>query len=312
MIIPLYATSVAQVNTRLVELRASSGISALARVATLVVACERSDLEPSIVAARAATMEHPCRVVVVTTEASTGPPTMDAQIRVGSDAGSGEVVVLRLLGKVANHANAVVAPLLTPEVPVVVWWPGLRPPVPAKSPLGRLADRRITDARANDSWEQALSTLAEGYHDGDTDMAWTRLSGWRSQLMAAYAQAPGLPVTSATVFGPRSASVELMAAWIGASLKVPVRREVTNRAALQAVQLNCSGGSRITIDKGHTQAGAVLHITGLPNQSLVLSRRSTPECLSEELRSFKPDPAYAQLATRGVPTYLALQNRQQA
>src|SRR5689334_19209287 len=88
-------------------------------------------LEESIEAANWASREHPCRVIVVipgdrlTTEAR-----LDAQLRVGRDAGANEVVVLRLSGPLANHASSVVTPFLLPDTPVVTWWPDLAPKVP--------------------------------------------------------------------------------------------------------------------------------------------------------------------------------------
>ena len=66
----------------------------------------------------------------------------------GADAGTGETVVLRTYGEVSDHADSVVLPLLLPDAPVVVWWPVDAPEVPAKDPLGALAQRRITDLYA--------------------------------------------------------------------------------------------------------------------------------------------------------------------
>ena len=39
-----------------------------------------------------------------------------------------------------------VMPLLLPDAPVVAWWPGEAPAVPSTDAIGRLAQRRITDA----------------------------------------------------------------------------------------------------------------------------------------------------------------------
>lgn len=352
MIIPLYATSVNQVATRLTELRAQSGVAALARHLTLLIECTPADMENSIQTARAATMGHPGRVVVITAEAPDSHPAMDAQIRVGSDAGSGEVIVLRLLGMAADHFDAVVAPLLVPDTPVAVWWPSQRPETPATSALGALASRRITDAREAPETAGALRRLIDGYTPGDTDLCWARLTPWRAMLATALkgapaagtvaglaagatvsadsgavtsgdlevdtspnAQAPGeasIPeageaapnaITSAVVSGPDSVSADLMAAWIGSTLRVPVRRREGITGALSAVELNFSGGGRLLLDKEHTQAGVVLRLTGQPDQHLVLSRRSTPDCLAEELRRLGPDPAYGRLVSEALPRY---------
>ena len=45
-----------------------------------------------------------------------------------------------------KHPDSVVLPLLLPDSPVVVWWPTEAPADPAEDPLGKLAQRRITDS----------------------------------------------------------------------------------------------------------------------------------------------------------------------
>ena len=46
-----------------------------------------------------------------------GSNRLDAQIRVGGDAGASEVIVLRLYGPLAEHGDSVVVPLLLPDAP---------------------------------------------------------------------------------------------------------------------------------------------------------------------------------------------------
>ncbi|MDR2114536.1 MAG: glucose-6-phosphate dehydrogenase assembly protein OpcA [Bifidobacteriaceae bacterium] len=312
MIIPLYATSTAQVTNKLVELRQEGGVAALGRVLTLVVQCDAGGIETSIQAANLASMEHPCRVIVVTAEDLTGPASLDAQIRVGSDAGASEVIVLRLRGEPGAHLDAVVTPLLLPDAPVVVWWPTDRPAVPALDPLGQLASRRITDASAGEprtpSLEfrrQSLLQLSQSYRPGDTDLAWTRLTPWRAQLAAALEVPPREPVTSVLVSGPGYASSDLMAAWLADRLEAPVRREVTDSDFLTAVAFNLSGGRRILLDKELEEAQATLRVSGQVDRVVALSRRSRAEALAEELRRLEPDDAYGQLVQQAVPKYLA-------
>jgi glucose-6-phosphate dehydrogenase assembly protein OpcA len=312
MIIPLYATSTAQVANKLVELRDDGGVAALGRVLSLVVQCDAGSIETSIQAANLASMEHPCRVVVLTAEDLTGPASMDAQIRVGSDAGASEVIVLRLRGEPGAHLDAVVTPLLLPDAPVVAWWPADRPAAPALDPLGRLASRRITDAGASDRRgasldhrRDQLELLSSGYTPGDTDLAWTRLTPWRAQLAAALEIPPLEPVRSATVTGPAFAASELMAAWLAARLGVPVRRDVTDGDFLTAVRFHLSGGRHILLDKELDEAQALLRIAGQNDRTVALGRRSRAEALGEELRRLEPDAAYGRLVQEAVPAYLA-------
>ena len=69
----------------------------------------------------------------------------NAQVGIGNG-WSGETAVIRLSGEVVRHPESVVLPLLLPDSPVAVWWPADHPADPAEDPLGRLAQRRITDA----------------------------------------------------------------------------------------------------------------------------------------------------------------------
>lgn len=129
MIVDLPDTSTDKINKKIIGLREEGGAVTMGRVLTLVIAPDTEGmLEDSIEAANAASHEHPCRIIVVipgdrlATEAR-----LDAQIRVGGDAGAGEVVVLRLSGPLANHASSVVLPFLLPDTPVVAWWPDIAP-----------------------------------------------------------------------------------------------------------------------------------------------------------------------------------------
>ncbi|HEX2284054.1 MAG TPA: glucose-6-phosphate dehydrogenase assembly protein OpcA, partial [Mycobacterium sp.] len=148
MIVDLPGTTTNDINKKITGLREEGGAITLSRVLTLVISLDSDELlEDSIEAANFASREHPCRVIVVVPGDRDGAePRLDAQLRVGGDAGAGEVVALRLHGELADHASSVVLPFLLPDTPVVAWWPAAAPAVPAQDPLGRLAIRRITDA----------------------------------------------------------------------------------------------------------------------------------------------------------------------
>ncbi len=82
---------------------------------------------------------------------------LDAEISVGGDDGPGEVAVLRLRGLLAEHANSVAVPLLLSDTPVVAYWPESAPDIPADDPIGRHAQRRITDSAAADDVGRELA-----------------------------------------------------------------------------------------------------------------------------------------------------------
>ena len=149
---------------------------ALSRVLTLVVITNEDHADGAIETANDATRQHPSRIIVVVTANRRGASRLDAQIRVGGDAGASEVVVLRLFGPLADHGRSVVTPLLLADSPIVAWWPSAAPKNAAADPIGAMAQRRVTDsARATAGPKITLARLAATYADGDTDLAWSRI-----------------------------------------------------------------------------------------------------------------------------------------
>lgn len=301
MIIDLPSTTSAIINKTMVDLRERGGTVALGRVLTLVIVTQESGSEAPIEAANAASFEHPCRVIVVAQGTRRGAPRMDAQIRVGGDAGASEVIVIRLYGAMAEQGASVVIPLLLADAPVVSWWPNGAPDDPAHDPIGELAQRRITDAAAAKRPLSALRGRRSVHQPGDTDLAWTRITTWRGLLAAALDQPPHDKVLSAVVSGaPDSASTELLAGWLALQLKCPVQRTVKGRAGsgmYSAVLVRRSGCIRLERPDRQT---ATLTMEHQPERSLALPRRSLRDCLAEELRRLDDDEVYAAVLTKGL------------
>src|SRR3954452_854739 len=233
MIVDLPATTVSNISKALVKIREEGGAVALGRVLTLIIATHLGQEEEAIEAANDASREHPMRVIVVSTEEDRarkgGEARLDAQIRVGGDAGASEVIVLRAYGETASDEEGLVTGLLLPDAPVVVWWPGIAPEKASSSPLGRIATRRITDASAQPNPQDFLFHLGQTYAPDDTDFAWTRLTLWRAQLAAVLDQPPVEPVTAIMVSGSSdSPSTELLAAWLQLALQVKLTMEITS------------------------------------------------------------------------------------
>jgi glucose-6-phosphate dehydrogenase assembly protein OpcA len=294
VIVDLPRTTTSGINRRLVELRATAGAVALGRVLTLVVVTRSEGAEEAIAAATDASREHPSRVLVVVSGDPDGDTALDAQIRVGGDAGAGEIVVLGLQGELADQGASVVVPLLLPDAPIVAWWPGESPERLGHDPIGRLAQRRITDAAGCGDPMAALRVRARHHHDGDTDMAWTRITRWRALLAAALDLPPVQPVTSAVVRGAAdSPSTDLLAAWLRTRLACPVEREVAGEAGLHSVELERPAGT-VSLSRPEG-AQAVLSQPGEPDHRLGLARRSVAECLAEELRRLDPDVTYGEV-----------------
>ncbi|MBB4854569.1 glucose-6-phosphate dehydrogenase assembly protein OpcA [Mycobacteroides chelonae] len=289
MIIDLPNTTTNDVNKKLVELRETGGAVTMARVLTLVVITDAGDnVEEVIEAANGASHEHPCRVIVLERNPLAPDTGLSAQIRVGGDAGAGEVVVLRLRGPLAAHEHSVVIPFLLPDTPVVAWWPNQAPPVPAEHPLGRLAIRRITDATTAPDPMDAIKNRLTGYTPGDTDLSWSRITYWRALLASALDQPPYEGINSAVVSGlATEPALDVTAGWLASRIDGPVTRVVGELK----VELR-RDSEIVTLSRPQTGAIATLARTGRPSASLPLPRRETRDCLAEDLRRLDPDEIY--------------------
>src|SRR6476659_5670213 len=114
MIVELPDTTTSQVSKTLVKIREEGGAVALGRVLTLVIATRPGAEEEAIEAANDASREHPMRVIVLMFGDRDAEPRLDAQIRVGGDAGASEVVVLQASGPAASNTESLVTGLLLP------------------------------------------------------------------------------------------------------------------------------------------------------------------------------------------------------
>ncbi|MFI1163647.1 glucose-6-phosphate dehydrogenase assembly protein OpcA [Streptomyces sp. NPDC020801] len=303
MKIDLTDTTAGKINKALVKGRRAIGTPAVGMVLTLVVVTDEENAYDALKAANDASHEHPSRTLVVIRRVSRTPrdrtsSRLDAEVRVGADAGTGETVVLRLYGEVVEHAQSVVLPLLLPDAPVVVWWAVNAPLDPANDPLGALAQRRVTDTYASAEPVRELAARAEAYSPGDTDLSWTRITPWRSMLAAALDQVT-CEVRAVEVEGEEyNPSCELLAMWLADRLEVPVRRSLSTGPGLTAVRMDTSCGP-IKLDRADGRL-ATLSIEGQPERAVALKRRDTAELIAEELRRLDPDDTYASALRFGV------------
>ncbi|MFJ8786011.1 MULTISPECIES: glucose-6-phosphate dehydrogenase assembly protein OpcA [unclassified Streptomyces] len=296
-------TTASKINKALVKGRRDIGTPAVGMVLTLVIVTDEENAYDALKAANDASREHPSRTLVVIKRVSRSPrdrtqSRLDAEVRVGADAGTGETVVLRLYGEVADHAQSVVLPLLLPDAPVVVWWPVDAPLDPAGDPLGALAQRRVTDTYSSEQPVRELTARADTYTPGDTDLSWTRITPWRSMLAAALDQVT-CEVDAVEVEGEEfNPSCELLAMWLADRLDVPVKRSLSGGPGLTAVRLHTDSGP-IVLDRADGSL-ATLSIQGQPDRAVALKRRDTAELIAEELRRLDPDDTYASALRFGV------------
>lgn len=290
MIIDLTDTTSSEIASALLQARRNAGSPAMGMVGTIVVVVDEASHHDAMKAANEAGREHPSRVLVAILRPGRGASSLDAEVRVGEGI-PGEAVLLRLHGELAKVPESVVTPLLLPDSPVIVWWPGGGPKVPAEDPLGRLGRRRVTDAASTRRASVDFTARAAGYEPGDTDFAWTRLTPWRALMAAALDQYPTKVTAAEVVSAKGNPSADLMAAWLQRQLKIPVEQRTSRGPGVTAVRLfTPSGPIALTRPDG---AVATFSIPGQPDRPVALKRRTTSELLSEELRRLDPDEVYA-------------------
>ncbi|WP_448060947.1 glucose-6-phosphate dehydrogenase assembly protein OpcA [Cellulomonas hominis] len=300
MIIDLPGTTTRDINKRLVKERDEGGAVALGRVLTLIIDVDGNDAEEAIEAANDASREHPCRVIVLAENTAAGDAVLDAQIRLGGDAGASEVIVLRPSGALADHLDTLVLPLLLPDAPIVAWWPYEVPENPAEHPLGRLAQRRITDTTQCSQPSATLRRLAKVHVEGNTDLAWTRATLWRGLIAATLDQPPYETVHRVLVAGESThPSVDLIAAWLAQELRCPVEIERQEDApAITQVRLERRSGP-IVLDRPDGKTAALIQ-PDQPEHRIALPIRQLRECLAEELRRLDPDEVYGEVLQKGL------------
>lgn len=292
MSVRLEDTTAAQVGMAISAERFRQGSSAVGRVLTLVIIADEATQSDAVRAAAEAAREHPCRILTAIPRPGRGPARLDAEITVGGADGLGELAVLRLRGQLCHHVAPVVLPLLVPDAPVVVWWPGAAPENPSLDPVGMLAQRRITDSAEAARPLKFLDVRRLGYRAGDTDLAWTRITPWRA-LIASTLDQPYEPITGAAVHAQRNnPSAVLLAAWLQRGLGVPVETHTSRGPGITGVTITTRRGD-IAINRTD---GRVARMTrpGYPEREAALQRRSIEGLIAEELRRLDPDEVYGE------------------
>jgi glucose-6-phosphate dehydrogenase assembly protein OpcA len=292
--IELIETNASGIAAEFVAARVRAGSPAMGMVMTLVIVVDEDGAPEAMRVARQASHEHPARVLGVILGDARGASQVNAQVGTG-DGWTGETALIRLKGEVVKHPESVVLPLLLPDSPVSMWWPSDPPADPSTDPLGRLAQRRITDAAAAVRGKgKAIHAQCASYSPGNTDLAWTRITPWRALLAAALDQHP-LKVSRGSVTAERiSPSAELLVAWLADRLKVKVERKSSQGPGITEVVLDTKQGPiRISRRDGRL---ATFSSPGRPDRPVALKRRQLPELLAEELRRLDEDDVYAATA----------------
>jgi glucose-6-phosphate dehydrogenase assembly protein OpcA len=136
---------------------------------------------------------HPARAVVLIADPD-GEPNVDVGLSAfcHSRGGGGaqvcaEQITIHAEGPTALHLESLAGPLLVPDLPVFLWYPGeFSPHSPEFAAMAELADRVILDSAASKGYEACLREIARLVDDPSTpaigDLQWVGLSPWRSLL----------------------------------------------------------------------------------------------------------------------------------
>lgn len=290
MEIALEKTNSSDIAKALVKARSAAGSPAMDMVLTLLVVTDDENVGEALRTATTLSREHPSRVIGVIYGDGRGAARLNAKVRVG-ESSSGESILLRISGELTQHAESVVLPLLLPDSPVVVWWPGKPPTIPSQDAIGQLARRRLTDAEATDSPTRALKAVARSYSPGDTDLSWTRLTPWRALLAAALDQSPGTVTGGTVIAGAANPAATLLVAWLESRLKISITTKRSDREQIASVVLNTSAGDvvieRIDATSCH------FSVPGSSPREVPLGARTLAELLAEDLRRLDADDIYA-------------------
>jgi glucose-6-phosphate dehydrogenase assembly protein OpcA len=299
----LWDTTGSAVVKELAAQRRTGGAVLSGVALTLIVIADEGRVAEAEEAATHAAEMHPCRLLIVVRRQIEAPvPRLDAEVVIGGRLGPGEAVVMRMYGRLALHAESVVLPLLAADAPVVAWWHAEAPDRLNTDALAVLADRRITDGSMAEAPLAALRTRAEDYAPGDTDLAWTRATGWRAILASTLDSVSGrrsepVHVRSGRVEGdPTNATAQLVAGWLSSRCGCPIaveegaRKPGPSGVAAVALQLDHSEEVRIEADR---RGGAVISQPNRPDATVALPERELGDLLSEELRRLDPDEPYS-------------------
>jgi glucose-6-phosphate dehydrogenase assembly protein OpcA len=279
------------------ERRSAGGVTSGLALSLIVVVDEKRVREAEA-AATIAAAAHPCRLlVVVRNEPTRQESRLDAEIVVGGRLGPCEAVVMRMYGRLALHAESVVMPLLAPDVPVVTWWHQEPPETIAQDFLGVVADRRVTDSAQAADPVAALRQRAADYAPGDTDLAWTRITLWRTLVAGAFDTITSNIVEASVTAPATDPTAALMRGWLSARLGVDTSLvETTEFPRMRSVQLTCADGTTLSLTRDTDSA--VFRRGEGDEHVLPLVRRPLGDELAEELRRLDADQIYADALCR--------------
>ncbi len=186
--------SVGQIERELAKLRTNEdGTLALrSSVLNLIVVTDEESAPEITDSVSKLAGRHPARAVVFIADPE-GEWNVDVglsafcNVRGGGAQVCAEQVTIHAEGPPAMHLESLAGPLLVPDLPVFLWYPGeFSPRSVGFAAMADLADRIIVDSAASESHEACLREIAALTEDPEMpaigDLQWVGLSPWRSLL----------------------------------------------------------------------------------------------------------------------------------
>jgi glucose-6-phosphate dehydrogenase assembly protein OpcA len=265
-----------------------------------------------------AAMRHhrPSRALIASGGAS-GEVTAEPAVFCSPMQEGGAVVcceIVRLTGPPAGDAlSSMVASLLLPDLPVFLLW--LSPP-PLDRPmfhnLAALATRLVTDSTRFPSTLDLLGTVARQEHLVVTDLAWTKVTGWREVVATIFDDAenaallPSLEHVAIRHVAGSDAQARLLVGWLATACTTApetrfeaVAMDDMRPGSLIHVELTC-GGHRFIVDRP-TEGVATVDVPGRPMRRAALRVPPFGTLVGEELEFLAPDRAFEAALDRLPP-----------
>jgi glucose-6-phosphate dehydrogenase assembly protein OpcA len=213
--------------------------------------------------------------------------------------------LVRLDGPATGDGLAsMAASLLLPDLPVFLLW--VAPPDfdrPVFASLRSLTTRLVTDSTRFPGTLDALGALIAQDREVVTDLAWTKITGWR-EVVASIFDDPGqrdalseLEHVAIDYVRGSDAQARLLGGWLVAGTGCdavvtthPVDRADMRVGSLTHVDVDC-GGRRFTVDRPQ-EGVAVIDAPGRVTRHVALRVPPTPILIGEELEFLTSDHAF--------------------
>jgi glucose-6-phosphate dehydrogenase assembly protein OpcA len=300
----LWDTTGSDVLSALLAERRTAGAMASGLALTLIAVVDEKHVREAEHAATTAAAEHPCRLLIVVPRKVEADIRLDAEVSIGGRLGPTEAVVMRMWGRLSLHAESVVLPLLAPDAPVVTWWHRPPPDEIATDALGVLANRRITDTSLAAEPLEALRQRAVDFVPGDTDLAWSRTTPWRSILASALDAVP-LQAHRASVTAERgNPSAALLCGWLSSRLGIEAHCTDDAGPGISGARIEGTvDGADYAVTVGRGDGRVARLQRGEESERLLpLARRDLGDLVAEELRRMDPDLVYAEALAAATGT----------